>query len=142
MARPLPVNLLLAAVGGVLLTSGLSGESLGEVLQGNFGTLDGKKSTANTADTESGGGEGEGGIVPSPATFAPSPGTLGLTKHKPTTAEQSRAIASILLSEGITNPTRAQIARARIRYQRETGVKQFEDVGANAPEFLHGLPLT
>src|SRR5579863_6119056 len=82
MARPLPVNLLFAGTGSVLLISGLSGKSIAEVLKGDFGSLKfnpsaGSKPAAFT-------GEGEPGLETisnetpsnpeySPSTFAPSP---------------------------------------------------------------------
>jgi hypothetical protein len=156
MPRPLPVNLLMAGTGAVLLVSGIGGEPLGEVLKGNFGDVTGKEQAKAAADTVGAGtlentsdatGEGEGGglpsaqSAPSPSTFAPSPGSLGLSKHAPTKAEQSRGIAAILLAHGFTHPTNAQIEWARREYERKTGVRQFELAGAGAQEFEGGLPL-
>jgi hypothetical protein len=147
----------MAGTGAVLLVSGIGGEPLGEVLKGNFGDVTGKKQAAEAAANTVGAGtlenasdatgEGEGGglpsaqSAPSPSTFAPSPGSLGLSKHAPTKAEQSRGIVAILLAHGITHPTGAQITAARREYERKTGVRQFELVGAGAQEFEGGLPL-
>src|SRR5271167_139768 len=153
MSRPLPVNLLMAGTGAVLLVSGIGGEPLGEVLKGNFGDITGRKQAAantvgagtleNASDAT---GEGEGGglpsaqSAPSPSTFAPSPGSLGISKHAPTKAEQSRGIVAILLARGITHPTGAQIEWARREYERKTGVRQFELATSGAQEFEGGLP--
>jgi hypothetical protein len=155
MARPLPVNLLMAGTGAVLLVSGLGGETIGEVLRGQFGDLSSKKKTV--ADSESvgagslqnvsditggeGGGGPLGGSSPSSSTFAPSPTVLGIGRHSPSKAEQARAIASILLSRGIRNPTERQIVEAREQYQHETGIKQFRYSGEEAREFVGGLPV-
>lgn len=157
MSRPLPVNLLMAGTGAILLVSGIGGEPLGEVLKGNFGDITGKKQATEAAvDTVGAGalenasdatGEGEGGglpsaqSAPSPSTFAPSPGSLGLSKHAPTKAEQARGISIILLSHGFTHPTNAQIEWARREYERKTGVRQFELADAGAQEFEGGLPF-
>jgi hypothetical protein len=159
MSRPLPVNLLMAGTGAVLLVSGIGGEPLGAVLKGNFGDVTGKKQeeekraeaaavNAGTLENASDAtGEGEGGglpsaqSAPSPSTFAPSPGSLGISKHAPSKAEQSRGIVAILLAHGITHPTGAQITAARREYERKTGVRQFDLASSGAQEFEGGLPL-
>lgn len=159
MARPLPVSLLMAGTGAVLLISGIGGEPLGAVIKGQFGDVTGKQQAAeakavgniegsgalqNTSDAT---GESEGGglpsaqSVPSASTFAPSPGTLGITKHAPSKAEQARGIVSILLAHGITHPTSKQIIEARRAYENKTGVRQFELAGTGAQTFQGGLPL-
>jgi hypothetical protein len=40
MARPLPVNMLLAGTGAVLLVSGVGGKSIADILKGSFGKLE------------------------------------------------------------------------------------------------------
>lgn len=91
MSRPLPVNLLLAGTGAVLLTSGLSGQSLGNVIKGDFGKLDanpnagGKEAGAKQTSFEGEPATGatsteEPQTVPSPSTLAPSPTSLSV-KH-------------------------------------------------------------
>jgi hypothetical protein len=148
MSRPLPVNLLMAGTGAVLLVSGIGGEPLGEVLRGQFGDLKGKEqATAAAANTEGGGaienvtdtetGAPGVGTAPSPSTFASSP--TSFSKKAPTAKQQAQGIAGILLKAGITNPTSRQIELARIKYQQQTGVQEFE--GGQSQEFSHGLPL-
>jgi hypothetical protein len=155
MSRPLPVNLFMAGTGAVLLVSGIGGESIGGVLKGNFGDLSSKKKTASVSNTagsgtlqnisDTTGGEGGGGPLggssPSISTFAPSPTALGLPRHTPSKAEQARAIAGILLSHGIRNPTEAQIVKAREEYERKTGIKQFRYQDESAREFVGGVPV-
>jgi hypothetical protein len=151
MARPLPVNMLLAGTGAVLLISGIGGETLGEVLQGQFGALKGEKKQATATEagqmqnaslvTGEGGESPESQTSPSSSTFAPSPSTLGLPRHSPTKAEQAQGIAHILLSHGILHPTNAQVNAARQQYEKETGIRQFNRAGENAPEFAGGLPV-
>jgi len=135
-ARPLPVNLLLAGTGGVLLVSGIGGATVGEVLQGSFGDITGKqqaalssKGQAQNAALLSPSGSGFSGLPsgegesesesqssPSSSTFAPSPDTF----HKHVSKQQElRSIAAILLSEGIVNPTHQQIQAARELYHRQ-----------------------
>jgi hypothetical protein len=150
MARPLPVNLLMAGTGAVLLVSGISGEPLGEVLKGQFGDITGKQQAAEAADTEASGGGASvenvsdtengapgSGVATSPSTFASSP--TSFSKEAPTKQQQAQGIAAILLREGITNPTNRQIELARIKYEQQSGVQQFE--GGQTQEFSHGLPL-
>src|SRR5271170_6936801 len=120
MARPLPVNLLFAGTGAVLLISGIGGETLGEVLKGNFGLV--KTETtgdtgvsgglASAANTEAAAGTGTGEDAPSPtvfssATLAPPPTRIG--RNGPTRKQQAEGIARVLLEEGIRNPTNEQI---------------------------------
>jgi hypothetical protein len=129
MARPLPVDLLFAGTGAVLLISGIGGQSLGEVLEGDFGDITGKQQAAAAADTEGQGSmtdaaytntagetvtpESVAQASPSSSTFAPSPDTFN--KHV-TPAQEAKAIAAILLSRGITHPTNRQITEARNFY--------------------------
>lgn len=135
MPRPLPVNLLMAGTGAVLLVSGIGGESVGEVLKGSFGDLTGKRQQASLtgeAGQSVNVADGNAGLPPSPETFqqsaafAPSP--TEFTNKAPTPRQQAKAIARILLEEGITNPTKAQIEAARRKYEQETGVTQFIEV--------------
>lgn len=58
MARPLPVDILLAGTGGALLVSGLSGVSLAEVIKGDFGKI--KSNPAVSPGKESGSNEAKG----------------------------------------------------------------------------------
>lgn len=123
MARPLPVNLLLAGTGTVLLVSGIGGEPIGEVLKGSFGNLKPQTNTANAAFTQMGGSE----AVPGPSTgnetavtspgggssFPPSPGSF---RKRVSPQIESREIAHILYDRGITNPTHKQIQEAREFY--------------------------
>jgi len=165
VARPLPVNLLLAGTGAVLLVSGIGGKSIGDVLKGQFGNLDVKNPNIGSEHEQSqvagaaagtGGGSvggtgpasvpGGGASAPSPttfshATFAPSPTSFINPRHRPTKQQQARSIAMILASEGIFHPTRAQLIAARKKYENETGVKQFGTVGEGAEEFVGGLPV-
>lgn len=77
MARPLPVNMLLAGTGAILLVSGLGGKSVGDVLKGSFGNLQvkqeniGSKPEQETAGAAIGGSGFEG----SPVSFSAS--TIG-----------------------------------------------------------------
>ena len=130
MARPLPVNLLIAGTGGVLLVSGIGGKSIGEVLKGTFGNL--KVNPAAKPESEKGEqqntanmGEGtmqnvsEGGplATPSPIALTPSP----THKRSYTKAEIAREVAKFLAREGITNPTQAQVNKAYELWRIETG---------------------
>lgn len=125
MPRPLPVNLLLAGAGSVLLVSGIGGQPIGEVLKGSFGDLKGKTKTAanlegsgtfsNVASVgeESPTSGAPAASAPSSSTFAPSPDVF----HKHVSRQQeSRSIAAILHQRGITNPTHRQIEEARKFY--------------------------
>lgn len=156
MARPLPVNMLLAGTGAVLLVSGIGGQPLSEVLKGSFGKLQtnpeagsegaGQKSAANQEEGQQQFvSDEEGAAAPqtfSSATVAPSPTSFS-TRKAPTKRQQAQAIARILLSEGITHPTAHQLQLARAKYERETGVGQFASAGAGAgaTEFDQGLPV-
>jgi len=142
--------MLLAGTGGVLLISGIGGESVADVLKGSFGKLKFdpkaglKKSDTERLEQQGTTAEGEGSPAPSPtsfssATFAPSPQSLSRHPLHPTKYQQAQGIAAILLHEGIRNPTKRQIEDARKRYERETGVRQFE--GDGAQEFIGGLPV-
>lgn len=80
MPRPLPVNLLMAGTGAVLLVSGIGGEPIGKVLQGQFGDIKGTKQQQAALETE---GAGSAQSLSS-ATFAPSPASLSVA-GRPTT---------------------------------------------------------
>jgi hypothetical protein len=85
MARPLPVNMLLAGTGAVLLVSGLGGKSIGDVLKGSFGQLEVKNPNIGSQSTGAGAvttATGGGLFEPSPvsfstATVAPPPPSIG-----------------------------------------------------------------
>lgn len=82
MARPLPVNLLMAGTGAVLLVSGIGGESIGAVLQGQFGDIKGTRQAAQNAALEAASG-GQAAQVLSSSTFAPSPASLSYSGRAP-----------------------------------------------------------
>lgn len=169
MARPLPVNLLLAGTGAVLLISGIGGKSIGDVLKGDFGNIEVKKPNigeqtpqgvaGGTGGTEGTGvtggtaaeasatsaGVGGGQQAPPPSTFsrssnfAPSPTTFNQGRHS---APEQEAIARILLAEGIHNPTIRQIEHAREQYHKGTRVVYPSgSANAGAQEFEGGLPV-
>jgi len=73
MARPLPVNLLMAGTGAVLLVSGIGGESIGKVLQGEFGDIKGTRQAALEGAEQ---GQAQSAQMLSSSTFAPSPASL------------------------------------------------------------------
>lgn len=75
MARPLPVNLLMAGTGAVLLVSGISGEPIGKVLQGEFGDVKGTKQAALENAEQ---GQAQSAQMLSSSTFAPSPASLSV----------------------------------------------------------------
>lgn len=134
MARPLPVNLLFAGAGAVLVVSGVGGESIGGVLKGSFGNLkptpgsqqalsEGQGVTQNVVNPETGapevaapGSEIPHASAPGSSTFAASPDTF--RKHV-SKQQEARSIAGILISWGIRNPTHADIERARAFYHKK-----------------------
>lgn len=134
MARPLPVNLLLAGTGAVLLVSGIGGQPIGKVLQGSFGSLKfnpnakvGEGSgTGTVAATGVGGQSGEVTQTSfSPSTAAPPPPVLSrrMKREKPSHDEELKGIARILneIYPGVNNPSHMQIEHARELYRIETG---------------------
>lgn len=135
MARPLPVNLLLAGTGAVLIVSGMGGETIGEVLKGSFGNLkptpkaaadtEGTGVAQNVANTEAGFGGGEAAAVGSEAPHASAPGSSTFAaspdvfrKHV-SREQEAKSLAGILLSWGIHNPTHRDIERARDFYHKK-----------------------
>jgi hypothetical protein len=129
MSRPLPVNMLLAGTGAVLLVSGIGGQPIGDVLRGSFGKIQFNAaagsaqpgSTPNAAFTGEVGEVGPQAVSDSAAgtqfsgaTVAPSPTTF--TKWKTTKKQEAEGIAGLLARHGITNPTHAQIEQARREY--------------------------
>lgn len=84
MARPLPVNLLMAGTGAVLLVSGIGGEPIGAVLRGQFGDVKGTQQAAKENAALQGSTEGSSQQSLGGSTFAASPASLSVGA-KPTT---------------------------------------------------------
>lgn len=119
MARSSWIPLALGGIGSVLLISGIQGESLGEVLKGEFG----KGTKHETPNPEFKGGDPQArptNLGAEGSEFAPNPGTVSLPNSpvpplpQDVLSSQSKlkAIASYLKANGINNPTQAQINEA------------------------------
>lgn len=117
MARSSWIPLALGGIGSVLLISGIQGESLGEVLKGEFG----KGSKHETPNPEFKGGENPTArpshLGAEGSEFAPNPGTVSLPNNPVAPLPQDvlsspsklHAIVAYLKSQGINSPTQSQI---------------------------------